>query len=172
MTRIEIDAYSDFVCPSCFIGSRCLRAAPESFGRTGVVTRHLPYLLSPNVSDDGIDLRASIEDHPVLRRAEARRRARGPIMVGGTISSRFSRLVGSALTVTTYPPLVTAYPIWTTVIRRTRSYPSVVVRLGACWRTPLSNERDCVGDTERVAKRYKTKPLAQSETPARCEQAV
>lgn len=111
MTRIEIDAYSDFVCPSCFIGSRCLRAAPESFGRTGVVTRHLPYLLSPNVSDDGIDLRASIEDHPVLRRAEARRRARGPIMVGGTISSRFSRLVGSALTVTTYPPLVTAYPI-------------------------------------------------------------
>jgi len=60
MTRIEIDAYSDFVCPSCFIGSRCLRAALESFGRTGVVTRHLPYLLSPNVSDDGIDLRASL----------------------------------------------------------------------------------------------------------------
>jgi len=100
-------------------------------------------------------------------------------MVGGTISSRFSRLIGSALTVTTCPPLVTAYPICydgdskdTVVSERLSSGADPNRKLGACWRTPLSNEHDCAGDTERVAKRYKTKPLAQSETPARCEQAV
>lgn len=60
MTRIEIDIYSDFVCPWCFIGSRRLHAALESFGHMDVVTRHHPYLLYPDVSADGIDLRASL----------------------------------------------------------------------------------------------------------------
>jgi predicted DsbA family dithiol-disulfide isomerase len=32
MTRLEIDVYSDFVCPWCFIGWRRLQAALESFG--------------------------------------------------------------------------------------------------------------------------------------------
>ena len=35
MNRIEIDVYSDFVCPWCFIGSRRLQAALESFGHIG-----------------------------------------------------------------------------------------------------------------------------------------
>jgi predicted DsbA family dithiol-disulfide isomerase len=58
MTQIEIDVFSDFVCPWCFIGSRRLQAALESFGQMDVVTRHHPYLLYPNVSADGLDLRA------------------------------------------------------------------------------------------------------------------
>jgi predicted DsbA family dithiol-disulfide isomerase len=60
MNPIEIDVYSDFVCPWCFIGSRRLEAALESFGYLDVVTRHHPYLLYPNVSADGVDLRASL----------------------------------------------------------------------------------------------------------------
>ena len=60
MNRIEIDVYSDFVCPWCFIGSRRLQGALESFGHSDVVTRHHPYLLYPNVPVDGIDLRASL----------------------------------------------------------------------------------------------------------------
>ena len=35
MTRLEIDVYSDFVCPWCFIGWRRLQAALESFGPYG-----------------------------------------------------------------------------------------------------------------------------------------
>lgn len=60
MNRIEIDVYSDFVCPWCFIGSRRLQGALESLGHLDVLTRHHPYLLYPNVPVDGIDLRASL----------------------------------------------------------------------------------------------------------------
>lgn len=60
MNRIEIDVYSDFVCPWCFIGSRRLQEALKSFGDLHVVTRHHPYILYPNVSADGIDLRTSL----------------------------------------------------------------------------------------------------------------
>ncbi len=60
MTQIEIDVFSDFVCPWCFIGWRRLQAAVESFGHMDVVTRHHPYLLYPDVSAEGIDLRASL----------------------------------------------------------------------------------------------------------------
>ena len=60
MNRLEIDVYSDFVCPWCFIGSRRLQEALRSFGHLDVVTRHHPYILYPNVSADGIDLRASV----------------------------------------------------------------------------------------------------------------
>jgi predicted DsbA family dithiol-disulfide isomerase len=60
MTGIQIDVYSDFVCPWCFIGSRRLQAAIESFGNMDVVTRHHPYLLYPNTPADGIDLRSSL----------------------------------------------------------------------------------------------------------------
>ncbi len=60
MNRIEIDVYSDFVCPWCFIGSRRLQRALESFAHLEVVTRHHPYLLYPNVPVDGIELRASL----------------------------------------------------------------------------------------------------------------
>ena len=60
MNLIEIDVYSDFVCPWCFIGWRRLQATLESFGHMDVVTRHHPYLLYPDVSAEGIDLRASL----------------------------------------------------------------------------------------------------------------
>jgi len=60
VNRLEIDVYSDFVCPWCFIGSRRLQAAVESFDHPDVVTRHHPYVLYPNVPADGIDLRASL----------------------------------------------------------------------------------------------------------------
>jgi predicted DsbA family dithiol-disulfide isomerase len=60
MNQIKIDVYSDFVCPWCFIGSRRLQAALKSFGHLDVVTRHHPFVLYPNVSADGIDLRTSL----------------------------------------------------------------------------------------------------------------
>jgi predicted DsbA family dithiol-disulfide isomerase len=60
MNRLEIDVYSDFVCPWCFIGSRRLHDAIESFGDLDVVTRHHPYLLYRNAPVEGIDLRASL----------------------------------------------------------------------------------------------------------------
>jgi predicted DsbA family dithiol-disulfide isomerase len=60
MTGIQIDVYSDFTCPWCFIGSRRLHTALESFGKIDIVTRHHPYLLYPNAPADGIDLRSSL----------------------------------------------------------------------------------------------------------------
>jgi hypothetical protein len=58
MNRIEVDVYSDFVCPWCFIGSRRLRHALTSFGDQELVIRHHPYVLFPNASVDGVDLTA------------------------------------------------------------------------------------------------------------------
>jgi predicted DsbA family dithiol-disulfide isomerase len=60
MNRIEIDVYSDFVCPWCFIGLRRLQEVLQSFGDLDVVTHHRPYLLYPDVPVGGIDLRASL----------------------------------------------------------------------------------------------------------------
>ena len=60
MQRVEIDIYSDFMCPWCFIGSRRLYAALESFADLVLVTRHHPYLLYPNAPFEGLDLRASL----------------------------------------------------------------------------------------------------------------
>src|SRR5687767_9202081 len=60
MKRLEIDVYSDFMCPWCFIGSRRLQEALESISDLDVATRHHPYLLYPNTPVEGIDLRASL----------------------------------------------------------------------------------------------------------------
>jgi predicted DsbA family dithiol-disulfide isomerase len=60
MNPIEIDIYSDFVCPWCFVGSRRLQQALGSFNNLDVVIRHHPYLLYPNISADGVDLRDSL----------------------------------------------------------------------------------------------------------------
>jgi predicted DsbA family dithiol-disulfide isomerase len=60
MNRIEIDVYSDFVCPWCFIGSRRLQEALKPLGHLDIVTRHHPYVLYLNAPADGIDLRASL----------------------------------------------------------------------------------------------------------------
>jgi predicted DsbA family dithiol-disulfide isomerase len=60
MTGIQIDVYSDFTCPWCFIGSRRLHTALESFRKIDIATRHHPYLLYPNAPADGIDLRSSL----------------------------------------------------------------------------------------------------------------
>jgi predicted DsbA family dithiol-disulfide isomerase len=57
MNRLEIDVYSDFVCPWCFIGSRRLETALQSIGETHILMRHRPYLLYPNVPSDGTELR-------------------------------------------------------------------------------------------------------------------
>ena len=62
MNRLEIDVYSDFVCPWCFIGSRRLEAVLQSIGETHILMRHRPYLLYPNVPSDGIELRASLSE--------------------------------------------------------------------------------------------------------------
>ena len=55
--QIQVDVHSDFVCPWCFVGSRRLRAALDSFGHdVDVVTRHHPYLLYPSAPMEGVDL--------------------------------------------------------------------------------------------------------------------
>ena len=55
--QIQVDVHSDFVCPWCFVGSRRLQAALDSFGNeVDVVTRHHPYLLYPSAPMDGFDL--------------------------------------------------------------------------------------------------------------------
>ena len=79
MNRIEIDVYSDFMCPWCFIGARRLQEALESFGDLDVVTRHHPYLLYPNVPVEGIDLRASLAQ----RYGQNPERLFGPVEAAG-----------------------------------------------------------------------------------------
>jgi len=55
--QIQVDVHSDFVCPWCFVGSRRLQAALDSFGHDiDVVTRHHPYLLYPSAPMEGFDL--------------------------------------------------------------------------------------------------------------------
>ena len=58
---LEIDIYSDVVCPWCFIGTRRLESVLASFGDSlDVTVRHHPYLLHPDASPEGIDLRAML----------------------------------------------------------------------------------------------------------------
>lgn len=57
MAAVEVDVYSDIVCPRCFIVARRLHAVLASFGgalRADV--RHHPYLLHADAPPEGIDL--------------------------------------------------------------------------------------------------------------------
>jgi predicted DsbA family dithiol-disulfide isomerase len=81
-----------FVCPWCFIGSRRLQAALKSFGHMDVVTRCHPYSLYPDVSVDGIDLRASLAQ----RHRQSPERLFEPVEAAGRevgIPLDFSRVV-------------------------------------------------------------------------------
>jgi predicted DsbA family dithiol-disulfide isomerase len=61
MTNVlQVDVYSDFVCPWCFIGTTRLERAIEEFALPDVHVRHHPYLLYPDVPLEGIDLRRSL----------------------------------------------------------------------------------------------------------------
>jgi predicted DsbA family dithiol-disulfide isomerase len=86
MKDLVIDVYSDFMCPWCFIGSRRLQEALESFPDVAVVTRYHPYPLHRDVPPDGIDLRASL----------ARRYGQNPDRLFGPVEAA-ARQTGIAL---------------------------------------------------------------------------
>ncbi|MQT11266.1 DsbA family oxidoreductase [Segnochrobactrum spirostomi] len=52
---LAIDVVSDVVCPWCFLGRRRLEQAIEMVPEVPVVVRWRPYLLDPNVPEEGMD---------------------------------------------------------------------------------------------------------------------
>lgn len=52
---LTIDVVSDVVCPWCFLGRRRLEQAIEMVPEVPVVVRWRPYLLDPNVPEEGMD---------------------------------------------------------------------------------------------------------------------
>ncbi|MDE1182132.1 DsbA family oxidoreductase [Paraburkholderia sp.] len=58
MQRIEIDVYSDFICPWCWIGHSNLAAALDPLrAEVEVSVRYLPFELNPSMAKDGMDRR-------------------------------------------------------------------------------------------------------------------
>ena len=53
---IEIDVYSDIVCPWCFIGTRRLEQVVDALAGEPVTIRHRPFVLNPEAPREGIDL--------------------------------------------------------------------------------------------------------------------
>jgi predicted DsbA family dithiol-disulfide isomerase len=76
--NLEIDIYSDIVCPWCFIGTRRPESVLESLDdHRKIVVRHHPFLLHPDAPAEGLDLRQTLvsryatDPEPMLRRVEA-----------------------------------------------------------------------------------------------------
>lgn len=63
--RVEIDLFSDFICPWSYIGKRQLDAALSGFAidrpDADVRVRWTPYFLDPSIPPQGLPLRASLE---------------------------------------------------------------------------------------------------------------
>jgi predicted DsbA family dithiol-disulfide isomerase len=81
---LEIDIYSDIVCPWCFIGTRRLESVLDSLeDERKIVVRHHPFLLHPDAPPEGLDLRQMLADRygtdpeSMLRRVEAAARESG-----------------------------------------------------------------------------------------------
>jgi predicted DsbA family dithiol-disulfide isomerase len=82
--QLEIDIFSDIVCPWCFIGTRRLESVLDSLDDEGkVVVRHHPFLLHPEAPPEGLDLRQTLADRygvdpsSMLHRVEAAARESG-----------------------------------------------------------------------------------------------
>lgn len=58
---LEVDIFSDFVCPWCFIAARRLDAAIELSGLKEAVIRYHPYVLHDSAPPEGIDLGGMLE---------------------------------------------------------------------------------------------------------------
>ena len=81
---LEIDIYSDIVCPWCFIGTRRLESVLDSLDdERKIVVRHHPFLLHPEAPPEGLDLRQMLADRydtdpeSMLRRVETAARESG-----------------------------------------------------------------------------------------------
>jgi predicted DsbA family dithiol-disulfide isomerase len=58
---LEIDLYSDIICPWCYIGSTRLKQVLDSLPQpTDVTLRYHPYLLDPGIPEGGVDLAARL----------------------------------------------------------------------------------------------------------------
>ena len=56
---MQIDIYSDIVCPWCYVGKRRLERALASVGDVLVTWR--PFQLNPTMPPDGMDRKAYLE---------------------------------------------------------------------------------------------------------------
>ncbi len=58
---LEIEIFSDVVCPWCFIGKRRLDSALQGALGEGVSLRWRPYQLHPNIAPEGVDRHAYLQ---------------------------------------------------------------------------------------------------------------
>ncbi|CAE7246775.1 ywbO [Symbiodinium necroappetens] len=58
---MELDIFSDVVCPWCFIGKRRLEAALAERPQPGLVTRWRAFQLNPGMPSEGMDRQAYLE---------------------------------------------------------------------------------------------------------------
>lgn len=62
MNSIEVDVFSDVVCPWCWVGTRRLAMALKNAGLAGnAVVRHHPFMLNPNAPPEGVDIHAMLK---------------------------------------------------------------------------------------------------------------
>lgn len=104
MTPVQIDLYSDIVCPWCFVGTRRLEAAIASLeDGLAVEVRHHPYLLHPDAPPDGIDLREMLarkygaDPQRIFERVETAARASGIPLDFSKQSRTYSTLAAHTL---------------------------------------------------------------------------
>jgi predicted DsbA family dithiol-disulfide isomerase len=104
VTPLQIDAYSDIVCPWCFIGTRRLQYAIGSLDPVPPVElRYRPYLLHPDAPPDGIDLRDMLsqkyggDPRRMFERVEAAARDAGIPLDFSRLSRTYSTLAAHTL---------------------------------------------------------------------------
>ena len=60
MTHLDIEIFSDVICPWCFIGKRRLDAVVATELGEGIRLRWRPYQLHPNIPVAGVDRAAQL----------------------------------------------------------------------------------------------------------------
>jgi predicted DsbA family dithiol-disulfide isomerase len=75
---MQVDLFTDIVCPWCYIGTERLERVLASLGQSETtVVRHHPFMLRPDTPPDGIDIAAmlrkkyGVEPREIFARAEA-----------------------------------------------------------------------------------------------------
>lgn len=96
--KIEIDVFSDIVCPWCWIGDTRLRKALESQGLTegkDVVVRWNPFQLQPERVDDGQSLREYLGERYGHTRVEGMLKHVEDVACQDGLCMRFDQVSGS-----------------------------------------------------------------------------